>query len=311
MIKFFLLLFFIFPNLFFANDEIIKGISVFGFETEYQNLMCTWAQPVDFHLKKIKDLGFNYIRLPFSADFVFESESDYSQNKWKKMDLVFEEAYKNDLNIVLDFHRLEKTHQSARPYNNKYTFDEFLQAWNIIIDRYLHYPNLHGLDIFNEFQGNNPIEWNSLSRQIVNYLELRYPKQFDYYVGGTNWGGSLRSVDLKDLPFSDRIFYTIHKYHFSDFPPYEPKWEYSFSLIEHPVVTLNVGEWGYISDRKNEIEWAEAFVTFLIEHDIRNTFFWCYSFNSGDTQGILKEDCETVDYDKMNLLYRLWDEELR
>ena len=111
-------------------------------------------------------------------------------------------------------------------------------------------------------------------------------------------------MDLTDLAFHDRIRYSIHKYWFSDTQPYEPKWDYSFG--DHKPV-VSVGEWGYMSEVQSEVEWAEKFVNYLIKNELRDTFFWCWSPNSGDTKGILLDNCSTIDQDKMALLHRLWN----
>lgn len=278
------------------DTSIIRGINWFGFETEYKNLMCTWSHPIDWHLKKMKTVDFNYIRLPFSVEFVREEN-------WEAMDTFFQKAFDNDINVVLDCHRLHSTHQSAKPYDNVYTFDDFLDAWFVILDRYHHYPNLLAVDIFNEYQNSNYVEWNNLSRQIVSYIETHFPDRFDFFVGGTNWGGNIHYIDLSDLPYQDRIRYSIHKYWFSDQSPYESKWDFSFG--DHKPV-VNVGEWGFKSDEIDEVEWAENFVKYLREKDIRDTFFWTWSWNSGDTGGILYEDCTTIDQTKIKVLKDLW-----
>lgn len=276
--------------------DIIRGINWFGYETEYKNLMCTWSHDIDWHLEKMKKVGFNYIRLPFSVEFV-------KDGVWDSMDDFFQKAFDHDMNVVLDCHRLHSTHQSAKPYDSSYTFDDFLESWNTILERYHHYPNLKAVDIFNEYQDSNYVEWNSLSRQIVSFIETRYPERFEFFVGGTNWGGSIHYIDLSDVPYSERIRYSIHKYWFSETEPYVPKWDYSFG--DHKPV-VNVGEWGFKSDKVNEVEWAVDFVNYLREKDLRDTFFWTWSFNSGDTGGILFEDCTTIDKTKVSILDDLW-----
>ena len=70
---------------------------------------------------------------------------------------------------------------------------------------------------------------------------------------------------------------------------------------------ISVGEWGYKTDGDNfEKVFAKEFVNWLKENNIRDTFFWTWSFNSGDTGGILKEDCTTIDNEKITLLHDLW-----
>lgn len=278
-------------------NSLIKGINWFGFETEYKNLMCTWTNDIEWNINKIKELDFNYIRLPFSLEFV-------NDGNWEEMDKFFNIAYQYDINVVLDFHRLHSTHQSFRPYDKHFTFDDFLDSWRIILDRYKSYPNLKGVDIFNEYQGNNVVEWNNLSRQIVSFIENQFPERFDYYVGGVRWGGNLYGVKLDDLEYNNRITYTIHKYWFSDGIDVEA-WAATFDKKNHKLIS--VGEWGYKTDGSEfEKKFAIEFVDWLKENNIRDTFFWTWTYNSGDTGGILKDDCTTVDYEKIRLLHDLW-----
>lgn len=286
----------------FTHSENIRGINWFGFETEYSNLMCSWSHTIDWNLNKMLELDFNYIRLPFSLEFIHD-------NNFGRMDEFFELTKEKNISVLLDFHRLEKTHQSATPYNNKYTFDNFLDGWITILDRYKDYPNLEAVDIFNEYQSENYVEWNSLARQIVSHIESYFPSRFSYYVGGTRWGGDIHFMDLDDLGLD--VKYTIHKYWFSDEPPRKDKWEYSFGIEEHNATDIMVGEFGFISSNKNEVDFFKEIIEFLHSENIKDTFFWTWSFNSGDTGGILKEDCESIDYVKIDLLKKLWYEERR
>jgi endoglucanase len=279
-----------------SSSDIIKGISWFGFETENRNLMCLWKNDLDWNLAKLQELGFNSIRLPFSYQYIQE-------DVWWEMDKFFEKVQNYNLSVVLDYHRLENTHQSAKPYTNEISFDQFLYSWKVILERYKDNPNLIAVDIFNEYQSDNYIEWNNLARQIVSYIETNFPERFTYYVGGVSWGGDLHFVNLEDLSYSDRIRYSIHKYFFSDTEPLEERWDYSFG--EHKLV-VNVGEWGYVSSHPNEVAWAKRFVNWLESKNIRNTYFFTYSYNSQDTGGILWADCTTVDTDKMDLLHAFW-----
>ena len=279
------------------TKSILRGISWFGLETEYENLMCTWKHNISWNLEKINDLGFNSIRLPFSLQYLDE-------NNFYVMDQFMEEIQHYNISVCLDFHRLHNTHQSAKPYDDEVTFDHFLRGWFTVLTRYAHVNNVKSVDIFNEFQSDNYVEWNNLARQIVQYIEVHFPEKYNYFIGGVRWGGDLHFVDLDDLPYNDRIHYTIHKYWFSDKEPYEDKWQYSFG--DHSLIS--VGEWGYISTNINETAWANRFVDWLILHNITDSYFWTFSFNSGDTGGILLEDCETVDEDKMKLLNKLWNQ---
>lgn len=288
--------FFLLPIILPISSAIIKGISWFGFETEYENLMCTWTHDISWHIKKINEIGFNAIRLPFSYDYV-------SENNWIHMDKFFDEVQKYNISVTLDFHRIDKTHQASKPYDDRVSFDMFLSTWRTILKRYENINNLENIDVFNEYQSDNYVEWNNLARQIVNYIEKEFPNRFNFFIGGIVWGTNLHFVDLSDLHFSNRIFYTIHTYWFNSKEPMEQWWDYKFGPYKNIV---NVGEFGYISTNQNEVEWVERFVKWLVKNNIHDSFFWTYSYNSFDTGGILLEDCETIDKNKINLLNVLW-----
>lgn len=276
---------------------LIRGLSFFGCETEYMNFMCTWQHPIDWHVAKIKELNFTHIRVPFSYDFVI-------RQNWQPLDEFFDSVERHNLKVALDFHRLDKTHQSAKPYDDRVTFDMFLSAWKMVLTRYNGRSGLEAVDIFNEYQSDNYVEWNNLARQIVSTIENEFPGRFIYYVQGTQWGGNLQFVNLTDMLCSHRIQYSIHKYWFSDKEPLEEKWDISFGPYK-PIV--NVGEWGFMSNQPEQVKWANRFIDWLITKNISDSYFWTWSWNSGDTGGILLEDCTTVDQNKMSLLRRFWN----
>jgi len=52
--------------------------------------------------------------------------------------------------------------------------------------------------------------------------------------------------------------------------------------------------------------WAREYVKYLRERGIKNTYFWSYNPDSGDTRGVLMEDCVNVNNEKMGILRELW-----
>lgn len=275
-----------------AAADTIRGLNWFGLETEHRGLMCDWQHPIEWHLEQIHSLGFTHLRIPFSYDYVQE-------DNWSVMDDLFANT---KMNITLDFHRVRDTHQSPRP-DAEISLDEFITTWVTVISRYQDHPKLEAVDIFNEFQSSDFAAWNDTARQILVQLEEQFPNKFKYYVGGVGWGGNVHLLDFSDMPFADRIFLTIHKYWFSDTEPLEDKLDFSFGLHK-PVVS--VGEWGFKSDQPNEVAWAVRFMKWLLSKGIRDSYFWTWTPNSGDTGGLLLDDCTTVDTTKMAILRRYW-----
>jgi endoglucanase len=285
--------FFFLPCIPIVASWYIRGINFFGYETERGDLMCTWEHNYDWHLKKIQDLGFNTIRLPFSYTYVINGN-------WKGMDDFFYAVHNYNLSVVLDFHRISNTHQAATPVDDGINFQQFQDAWITILDRYKDNPHLIAVDIFNEYQSDNYHEWNGMAKDIIIHIESHFPNRFWYMLGCVNWGGNCHFVNIT-TPFDERIFYTIHQYCFSNTEPLEQHWDWNFG--GHPII---VGEFGYISSNSDQTKWFQRFIGYLMRTHIYNSFFWTWSYNSGDTGGILKEDCTTIDQDKMGLLTYYW-----
>ena len=55
-----------------------------------------------------------------------------------------------------------------------------------------------------------------------------------------------------------------------------------------------------------QVQWGEKFVKYLKNKGIRDTYFWSYNPDSGDTKGVLMDDCVNVNEQKMELLRKLW-----
>ena len=272
-------------------SDIIKGFSYTGLEA--QMLDCSWKHPPEFYIDKTKELGFNYIRLPFSAQYV-------QAGNWTMMDRVFESAHFNNMSILLDYHRTYSSHQGDFSETN---LKEFLKTWRVILERYYYNPVLQGVGVFNEYQQNDADYWNKNMRTAVENIEHAFPNRFWYLVGCPRWSGHCGGMSLEDLPYADRIRYDIHKYIFSGTGD-QHDWNLSFGdlNISNKII---VGEWGFISSQPEQVAWANRFVDYLIQKNIRNTFFWVVVFSSGDTGGIWK-DCDNIDQAKIDLIHRLW-----
>lgn len=104
-------------------------------------------------------------------------------------------------------------------------------------------------------------------------------------------------INLEHLPYSNRIIYSVHKYHFSA-PANPAGWDASFGSL-FPPEKLIVGEWGF---RNPEDMWfGRDFSNYLISKKIKNQIFWTVA-HSGDTGGLWKDDCQTIDMEKYNII---------
>jgi hypothetical protein len=192
------------------------------------------------------------------------------------------------------------------PILGRITMDQFINQWITVISRYQDRPQLTGIDVFNEDQGTDAAAWNTILRQITTSLENRFPGRFYFFCGGTRWGGDISGIDIEDVPFHDRVIYTIHKYVFSSSGDYEKDWDYSFGPYASIPGKVSVGEFGWKQDQYDQVQWAIRFIEYLKRRNIRNNYFWTIAL-SGDTSGLYQDDCQTFQWDKYNLLKGLWN----
>jgi len=272
-------------------DNAVRGLSLSGIETQLYDTDFRWKHPSKYYLEKLSQMGFNYLRMPFSAEYV--RLSDFSA-----LDRVFKEAKQYNMKILLDYHRTYSGHQGDF---SETTLNQFLKVWETIINRYKDDDTLQAIGLYNEYQGTDCVYWNDIMRQSVVHLETLYPNRFYFLVGGIRWSGDVSCMDLEDLSFSARIRYESHKYIFSGSSNPED-WNKSFGRFKDKVI---VGEWGMMN-QPDQLEWANRFVDWLIENNVRNTFFWMGVASSYDTGGIFKQDGETIEQEKLTILHRLW-----
>ena len=283
-----------------ATSEILKAISLYGLETELAfqcGVSCCWTNSNSYYVQKVADMGFNAIRLPFSAEYI-------KVNDYKFMDEVIGKAEELNITIILDYHRTYADHQGNWYETNLH---DFLQVWEKVLFRYYDRPHVRYVDLFNEFQdGHDRADfWNDIMTQSILYLENKFPLRWHYFVGGTNWSGSLQNIKVNVPPEVDvRVSYSIHKYQWSVMGDYRA--DYTLSFGGYSGEKLFVGEFGWIQSNPQQVEWATMFLTYLKEHQISNTALWCLSYYSGDTQGILQPNCLDVEHEKLNILKNFW-----
>lgn len=283
-----------------SHSEKLKAINVYGYETELAfqcGLSCCWVKPNDYYIQKVVDMGFNSIRLPFSAEYIHRGDLT-------SFDHIIQQAEDLNLTIILDYHRTWSGHQGNWYETN---LNEFQQTWKTVLQRYIGYFNVKYVDLYNEFQdGSDKASfWNDIMTKTIVYLEQQFPNRFIWVVGGTNWGGSLAGIHVNvSTEIDKRVMYTIHKYQWSVSGNYEEDYRRSFGGYSGDK--LLVGEYGWIQSNEQQRQWGIMFLDYLKQHNVYNTALWCLSYYSGDTQGILKQNCLDVEEEKLEILKRFW-----
>jgi len=275
------------------TDCIMKCISIYGCETEARNFVCSWKYPVEHYISKAHELGFNTLRLPFSYQYVVEGN-------FAPTDEFFLLAYKYNMSVALDFHRIWSDHQGPIPEEN-ISLDNFIWAWKTMLWRYVNYPQLIGHNCYNEYQYQDIPYITSYTERVFNEIEKEFPDRFIHIATGYNWASDLRDFSLEYLPYHDKIFYSIHAYPFS--LKTEEQWNWNFGNMTTKLV---LGEWGWMDSKPDEVEWAKRFIPYLKKRNITNTCYWTIA-HSHDTGNLFQDDCEIIKWDNYNLLKTLWD----
>ena len=149
------------------------------------------------------------------------------------------------------------------------------------------------------------------------------PEQSTWY--GAWWGGNLRGV--KDYPVvpesgTSQIVYSPHDYGPSVHPQswfyltdpskdfdtqslLDDYWYDTWAYInDKDIAPLLIGEWGGHMRDANK-KWMILLRDYMIAHHINHTF-WCLNPNSGDTEGLMKNDFKSWDEEK----YAMFEESL-
>lgn len=274
----------------------MKCASIFGLETPLGNTDCSWSHPASYYIEALVGRGFNWLRVPFSGEYV-------RNNNFQIMDEIFHSAEQHNISILLDWHRNVNAQQDTWLQN--INIDDYLQLMKNIIARYVSKPQLQAVGLFNEYQSMDAAYWKNQMDRVVKELEATFPNRLVWVIGGYQWSGNHALLDWSYLPFYDRVRYDVHKYIFSIKPggtDYEGDWLESFPKDHSKVL---VGEWGFFSEKPDQVEWAKRFVAWLNQNGIHDNCFWTSVTNSGDTGGLWKQ-CEFFEEEKFQVIRTLW-----
>lgn len=280
-------------------NAAIRGVSFYGLETPLKDFVCSWQHRPDYYISQLKELGFNHLRVPFSVEWVWGGD-------FSKMNEIIDSATQHGMHVTLDLHRVWSSHQSPHP-TAEVSLDTFIDAWIRVLSRYKDNLTVVALDVFNEDQREDVVAHNNDFRAILVELEKRFPGRFIYLVGGIRWGGVLRDVSVEELPFSDRIRYTAHRYSFASSTSVEAELDYVLGGYARDKCEglfgnkVGIGEW---STSGNQV-WADRFVSYLSKNGIHDNFHWTIA-HSHDTNNLWQDDCETLNWNEINTVKKTW-----
>lgn len=209
----------------------LKGLNLGGWlsQSDFKNAyMKNYILPQDF--TKIRNFGFNNIRIPFDATYFFTKEGIIDEKNWVWIDYALQNAIKNDLICILDLHSI-LGHNFHTPGQNFLWSDKtcqrmFMNIWKNIARKYTgQYLNHLIFDVLNEPTISSWDTWKNLAQDTINYI-----RKYD----------TTRYVILNShLKSSPSVFNTIH-------PCDDPYITYGFHFYDPMIFTHQNAEWSHI-----------------------------------------------------------------
>jgi len=316
------------------------GINWFGLETPNFAPHGLWQRSMDAMLDQVASLGFNVLRVPFSSQLLDAGSTpngiDFSQNAdlmgksgLEIMDTLIDKAAARGLRIILDRHRPGADSQSELWYTGAYSEERWIADWVMLAGRYKDNPAVIAFDLHNEphgaatwGDGSMTTDWRAAATRAGNAILAVNPDLLIVVEGvekvGSDsywWGGNLRGAGAApvELSVAGRVVYSPHDYPASIYPQ---SW---FSAPDYPANLPGVWDaaWGYLPgsgagavlvgefgtkyQTDSDRQWLGALASYIGENQLSFTY-WSLNPNSGDTGGILADDWQTVNEDKMAVI---------
>lgn len=238
--------------------------------------------------------------------------------------------------VLIDFHTCSPTMLGAGEPNDPtqcpgYSLTRWLADLRTLATLSKTFTNVVGIDLANEPHGATWAQWSSLASQGAQAVLAVNPNIQIWVEGvgnasasgglGANWGQNLfEAAAIAGVP-ANRLVFSPHSYgpsvaaqsYFSDssYPANMPGiWDTLFGHLIGQGFTVVSGEFGghYTTSStpaQNDKLWQDSYVTYLINRNMKNNFYWAVNPNSGDTGGVLLDDWLTWDNGKLLLLQRL------
>lgn len=251
---------------------------------------------------KIKELGFNSIRLPLWYGTFADAENNWKKDAFKRVDWFVEEAGKRGLYVILDMHgafgsqngsdhsgidgRDEKKSASEFFFgeNAKKNQEMYYDMWEKIAEHYKGNPTIAGYDLLNEpyctYRYNSGLTDDELHKMLWNIYDNAYDKiraidSEHIIIMEATWD----SWDLpnpKDYDWKN-VMYEYHNYEYSN---YENENDAQITSMERKIHNVELsgydvpnymGEFNYFNNME---AWTEG-LKLLDEKDF-NWSIWSY-----------------------------------
>jgi len=272
--------------------EAYRCINFYGLETTQAIPVCSWKHEPGWYLDRLKtSMGIDSVRVPFSYEYV-----SCQNDSMDGLRNLVRACGDRNLSVILDYHRGYADHQGPSPIEKEITYDRWAELWFTVLDDMVSAKHVKALSLFNEYQGSNKTDAESLQLKLAGAIENIYPDRFQFMFGCSDWGTDCRNMfdSLPSQRFADRSYVEIHTYSFHGF---------NSSLWPAQGKRVFVGEMGWTD---NATDWAKTTVSYLKSRRIRDVCLWTIA-HSHDTGNVYEDDCETQKTESIDLFNSLYD----
>lgn len=198
--------------------KLYRGINFGGYLSQCEHTLEHYETFITKEdVKKVKDLGFDHIRLPIDYE-VLETKEGYEYTEgiaYVNQFLLWCEEYEMD--VVLDLHKAYgyDFNDAGDPNKNNLFANEelqkrFVDLWTRLAQHYGKLPYV-AFELLNEVVEEHVADnWNKLIDVTVNAIR-RYAPNTPIIYGGIQWN-SARTLKLLNKPEDDNIIFTFHMY---------------------------------------------------------------------------------------------------
>nr|WP_245216040.1 glycoside hydrolase family 5 protein [Pararoseomonas baculiformis] len=257
----------------------LKAVSWFGAELPYKAPQGLWQEGYAGLLDRIRQWGFNCIRLPFASSITSDPPTGYIdpvrnpdlflRSSLAVLDRIIDAAGERGLCVVLDLHIHQAGNErDGAPVAGRHTLRSLVGTWQFMARRYGSRPNVIGADVFNEPYAVKWPEWKRICETVGNAVHGNAPHWLIFVEGcdaaaGFWAGGNLTEAGANPVVLNQprKLVYSPHEYghsvHLMDwlqrsghpvpawprslFARFRSSWGY---LFEQDIAPIWVGEFG-------------------------------------------------------------------
>ncbi|HJT25061.1 MAG TPA: cellulase family glycosylhydrolase [bacterium] len=161
--------------------------------------------------------GFNSVRLPVDAQWLFEEEGrgPISKKRLAFLKKALGWAEESGLLTVLDLHQTP-WHSFGKPelenlWKNEEDLNSFCEAWAQLAHALKRNKAPIWFDVLNEPTARDSEDWNHVASRIYRVLRMEDPKRV-LMIESTFWGSVLRLKDLAGAVQGPNLVYSFHFY---------------------------------------------------------------------------------------------------